>query len=93
MRLLDASRQSLDEPVSGGTVTTAPALILYTSGTTGLPKGAVLSTKNVAANLDALAAAWAWTERDLMVHSLPMFHVHGLVLGLYGALRTGGALR
>ncbi len=68
------------------------ALILYTSGTTGPPKGAVITTANIAANLDALAACWQWTEADNVVHALPLFHVHGLVLGLFGALRAGGAL-
>jgi malonyl-CoA/methylmalonyl-CoA synthetase len=70
-----------------------PLLLLYTSGTTGLPKGAVLTARNVAADLDGLKEAWAWTEADTVVHALPLFHVHGLVLGLYGALRVGGALR
>lgn len=70
----------------------APMLLLYTSGTTGAPKGALLSSANVAADLDALADAWAWTQDDTIVHALPLFHVHGLVLGLFGALRRGGAL-
>ena len=69
-----------------------PALILYTSGTTGPPKGVVITRRNIAANLDALAEAWAWTERDTVVHSLPLIHAHGLVLGLLGSLRVGGAL-
>ncbi len=69
-----------------------PALLLYTSGTTGLPKGAPLSLANVTACLDGLAEAWAWEARDTIVHALPLFHVHGLVLGLLGALRRGGAL-
>jgi len=67
-------------------------LILYTSGTTGPPKGAVITRRNVAANLDALAEAWRWTEHDTVVHSLPLIHAHGLVLGLLGSLRMGGAL-
>jgi malonyl-CoA/methylmalonyl-CoA synthetase len=71
----------------------APALVLYTSGPTGAPKGAVITDRNVAANLDMLARAWAWTGDDVIVHALPLFHVHGLVLGLFGALRRGGALR
>jgi malonyl-CoA/methylmalonyl-CoA synthetase len=70
----------------------SPALILYTSGTTGPPKGAVLSWSNIAANLDALAQTWEWTARDTVVHSLPLIHAHGLVLGLLGSLRVGGAL-
>ncbi len=69
-----------------------PSLVLYTSGTTGLPKGALLSSENLAACLDGLADAWVWEARDTIVHALPVFHVHGLVLGLFGALRRGGAL-
>jgi len=70
----------------------SPGLVLYTSGTTGPPKGAVVTRHNIAANLDALAEAWEWTERDTVVHSLPLIHAHGLVLGLFGSLRVGGAL-
>lgn len=70
-----------------------PALIVYTSGTTGRPKGAVLPRRAIASNLDALAQVWAWTADDVVVHGLPLFHVHGLVIGLFGPLRRGGALR
>lgn len=65
------------------------ALILYTSGTTGAPKGALIPRSAVAAGLDGLAEAWQWTAEDTLVHGLPLFHVHGLVLGVLGALRTG----
>nr|WP_236572113.1 AMP-binding protein [Nocardiopsis sp. FR4] len=65
---------------------------MYTSGTTGRPKGAVLSRRAVAADLDALADAWAWSPDDVLVHGLPLFHVHGLVLGVLGALRAGSPL-
>ncbi|MBC2590796.1 acyl-CoA synthetase [Rhodococcus aetherivorans] len=70
----------------------APALIVYTSGTTGAPKGVVLSRRAVAASLDGLARAWQWTPDDVLVHGLPLFHVHGLVLGVLGALRIGSPL-
>ncbi len=65
------------------------AMVIYTSGTTGPPKGAVLSRAAIAADLDALARAWQWTPEDTLVHGLPLFHVHGLVLGLLGSLRVG----
>ncbi|RKR92247.1 fatty acid CoA ligase FadD36 [Micromonospora pisi] len=75
------------EPPSG-----RPALILYTSGTTGPPKGALISRAAIAADLDALADAWQWTPDDTLVHGLPLFHVHGLVLGVLGPLRVGSRL-
>ena len=64
-------------------------MVIYTSGTTGPPKGAVISRAAVAADIDALARAWQWTPDDTLVHGLPLFHVHGLVLGLLGSLRVG----
>jgi fatty acid CoA ligase FadD36 len=67
----------------------ATAMVIYTSGTTGLPKGVLLSRRAIAADLDALAQAWQWTPDDVLVHGLPLFHVHGLVLGLLGSLRIG----
>ncbi|RDH77863.1 acyl-CoA synthetase [Mycolicibacterium moriokaense] len=67
----------------------APALIVYTSGTTGPPKGVVVSRRAIAADIDALAQAWQWTPEDTLVHGLPLFHIHGLVLGLLGSLRIG----
>ena len=70
----------------------ATALIMYTSGTTGLSKGVVLSRRAVAADLDGLAEAWQWSPDDTLVHGLPLFHVHGLVLGVLGALRVGSRL-
>jgi malonyl-CoA/methylmalonyl-CoA synthetase len=69
----------------------APAMIGYTSGTTGAPKGAVLSHGNVLASVAALAIAWQWTRDDRLVLCLPLFHMHGLGVGLHGTLYTGGS--
>ncbi|WP_026360375.1 acyl-CoA synthetase [Amycolatopsis nigrescens] len=71
----------------------APALIVYTSGTTGPPKGVVLPRRAIASTLDALEDAWQWTADDVLVHALPLFHVHGLILGILGPLRRGGTVR
>jgi malonyl-CoA/methylmalonyl-CoA synthetase len=68
-----------------------PALVVYTSGTTGPPKGVVLPRRAVFSNLDALAEAWGWTGEDVVAHGLPLFHVHGLILGVLGPLRRGGS--
>lgn len=67
----------------------ATAMLLYTSGTTGRPKGAQLSGAAIAAGLDALFEVWDWTPEDTVAHGLPLFHVHGLILGVLGSLRRG----
>ncbi|MGB3440344.1 MAG: acyl-CoA synthetase [Actinophytocola sp.] len=69
-----------------------PAFVVYTSGTTGPPKGVVLPRRAVTSNLDALAEVWEWTGEDVLVHGLPLFHVHGLIVGVVGVLRRGGTL-
>ena len=66
-----------------------PALIGYTSGTTGRPKGAVLSHANLLASVRALEVAWRWTPDDVLVLALPLFHMHGLGVGLHGTLAVG----
>ena len=65
------------------------AVIIYTSGTTGRPKGAEITHGNLTANLEGLHAAWGWRTDDILLHVLPIFHVHGLFVALYGALHAG----
>ncbi len=68
-----------------------PALIGYTSGTTGSPKGAVLSHSNLLAGSESVALAWRWTGADRLVLALPLFHAHGLCVGLHGTLLAGAS--
>jgi malonyl-CoA/methylmalonyl-CoA synthetase len=67
----------------------ATCLMIYTSGTTGRPKGAELTHGNLTSGLDALHSAWSWREDDLLLHVLPIFHVHGLLVALQSALHAG----
>ena len=69
-----------------------PAVIAYTSGTTGLAKGALLSHRNLVANIRAVTSAWHWTESDRLLLVLPLFHAHGLMVGMHGTLFTGGSV-
>jgi malonyl-CoA/methylmalonyl-CoA synthetase len=68
-----------------------PGLILYTSGTTGRPKGAVLDQGGLLAQARGAIEVWRWTARDVLVHALPLFHLHGLGMGLNGTLLSGGS--
>jgi malonyl-CoA/methylmalonyl-CoA synthetase len=65
------------------------AVIIYTSGTTGRPKGAEITHGNLTSNLEALHDAWGWQANDVLLHVLPIFHVHGLFVALHGALHAG----
>jgi malonyl-CoA/methylmalonyl-CoA synthetase len=67
------------------------ALIVYTSGTTGRPKGAPLTHANLLASAHAVRIAWRWTPDDRLALCLPLFHVHGLGVGLHGTLTTGAS--
>lgn len=82
----------LTSPASACEVAGGAAMVFYTSGTTGAPKGVLLSAGALAAGIDALAEAWQWTSEDTVVHGLPLFHVHGLVLGVLGSLRIGSKI-
>src|SRR5438093_4612531 len=75
----------------GGSLTPEdPALLLYTSGTTGRPKGALLDHGNLLAQGRGVVEAWRWTAEDRLVLALPLFHVHGLAIALHGSLIAGG---
>ncbi len=68
-----------------------PAIIGYTSGTTGRPKGAVLTQANLLAGARSVEVAWRWTEADRLMLCLPLFHMHGLGVGLHTTLLVGGS--
>jgi malonyl-CoA/methylmalonyl-CoA synthetase len=70
----------------------ATAVILYTSGTTGSPKGAMLSHANLAANALALHRAWGFRADDVLLHALPIFHIHGLFVACHCVLLSGGKM-
>ena len=71
----------------------APALMLFTSGTTGQPKGVVLSHAAVAATCQSLHEAWGWRPDDRLLHVLPLHHTHGVIVALLGALWAGASVR
>ena len=68
------------------------AAILYTSGTTGRSKGAMLSHDNMLSNALVLKDYWGWKPGDVLIHALPIFHVHGLFVALHGALINGSKM-
>ncbi len=68
------------------------AVILYTSGTTGRSKGAMLTHANIAANARVLERYWGWSDRDVLIHALPIFHIHGLFVAANGALLAGARM-
>ena len=68
------------------------AAILYTSGTTGRSKGAMLTHSNLLSNAQVLKTYWGWQPNDVLIHALPIFHVHGLFVALHGALLNGSKM-
>ena len=68
------------------------AAILYTSGTTGRSKGAMLTHGNLTANISVLQKYWQWRPGDVLLHALPLFHIHGLFVAAHGALMNGSKM-
>jgi malonyl-CoA/methylmalonyl-CoA synthetase len=78
--------------VGGGVGGDDLAMLLYTSGTTGASKAAMISHNNLLATVTGLLAAWSWSASDVLLLALPLFHVHGLVVGLDCALAAGATI-
>ena len=68
-----------------------PAMLVFTSGTTGRPKGVMLTHANLLSSAEALRIAWRWTRGDRLVLSLPLFHMHGLGVGVHVTLLAGAS--
>ncbi|HMM75666.1 MAG TPA: AMP-binding protein [Gammaproteobacteria bacterium] len=90
--LWEASRTSAAECPIAAVDEHALAALLYSSGTTGKPKGIGLTHRNLAVNARALSAAWGFTREDVLLHALPMFHVHGLFIALGCVLLSGSRM-
>ena len=107
-KAVDARLETLDAEGSGSladraatmpeTFATAPreaddlAAFLYTSGTTGRSKGAMLTQTNLLSNAETLVDVWRFTDKDVLLHALPIFHTHGLFVATNVMLLTGGAM-
>ncbi|BEP55285.1 malonyl-CoA synthase [Variovorax sp. V118] len=90
--LLDAAARCSDRHTVAIKKPDDLAAILYTSGTTGRSKGAMLTHRNLLSNAEVLKDYWGWTKGDVLIHALPIFHVHGLFVALHGALLNGSKI-
>ena len=90
--LLMAALGCKDKHVCMDVAATDLAAILYTSGTTGRSKGAMLTHGNLSSNAQILKTFWGWRRNDVLLHVLPIFHVHGLFVALHGALLSGSKM-
>jgi malonyl-CoA/methylmalonyl-CoA synthetase len=88
---VDIDARAAGAPVLDAVRPEDPAILGYTSGTTGTPKGAVLSHGNLLASSESVRLAWRWTGDDRLVLALPLFHIHGLGVGLQGTLLIGAS--
>ncbi len=90
--LLQRAAQHSDRHTPASRQSDDLAAILYTSGTTGRSKGAMLSHGNLLSNALALKSYWGWVQGDVLIHALPIFHVHGLFVASHGALLNGSKM-
>ena len=91
--LAERSRDTDADPVIVHREKDDMAALLYSSGTTGKPKGIVLTHNNLYASANTLVQAWGFTERDVLLHALPIYHVHGLFVALGCVLLSGASMR
>ncbi|HSV78025.1 MAG TPA: AMP-binding protein, partial [Ramlibacter sp.] len=90
--LLDHAAPFSDRHVCARSAAHDLAAILYTSGTTGRSKGAMLTHANLLSNAQVLKSYWDWQPGDVLIHALPIFHAHGLFVALHGALLNGSKM-
>ncbi len=90
--LIDAAAPHADDFSTVACEPSSLAAVLYTSGTTGRSKGAMLSHANLASNALTLHTVWRWRQDDVLLHALPIFHVHGLFVAIHGALLSGSKM-
>ncbi len=90
--LLDRARHHSDQHAIVKRRSDDLAAILYTSGTTGRSKGAMLTHGNMLSNARTLKDYWGWKKGDVLIHALPIFHVHGLFVAIHGALINGSKM-
>ena len=91
--LVDIESVGMDQTNSLNVDDASPALMLYTSGTTGKPKGAVLTHQNLATQQTLLAEAWGLASSDVLLHALPLHHMHGLCIALLSCIGAGASIR
>ena len=91
--LFDLSRDTAADPILVQRDANDLAALLYSSGTTGVPKGIMLTHGNLLSNAQSLVAAWTFSDQDRLLHTLPMFHVHGLFISLGCVLLSGASMR
>lgn len=90
--LLEAAAKCSDKQQVAAKKADDLAAILYTSGTTGRSKGAMLTHGNLLSNAQVLKSYWGWRKGDVLIHALPIFHVHGLFVAIHGALLNGSKM-